>query len=76
MPMRRRTTGALLLGLVLLLFGFHSLLISHRSAGPLRAAQAALEERLARFRTGSAAPDQGQAAGSALERDAPVLSLP
>jgi methyl-accepting chemotaxis protein len=44
--------------------------------GPLRAAQAALDERLAAFRTGPAAPPQGQAAGSALERDAPVLSLP
>jgi hypothetical protein len=76
MPMRRRTTGALLLGLVLLLFGFHSLLVSHRVAGPLRAAQAALDERLAGFRTGPATPPQGQAAGSVLERDAPALSAP
>ncbi|MCU0225745.1 MAG: hypothetical protein MUF27_17130 [Acidobacteria bacterium] len=75
MPMRRRTTGALLLGLVLL-FGFHSMLVSHRSAGPLRAVQAALDERLAAFRTGPATPPQGQAAGSALERDAPLPSLP
>ncbi len=44
--------------------------------GPLRAAQAALAARLAGFQARPATPPQGQAAGSALERDAPVPSLP